>query len=447
MQKIIIATLLSAVTAVPALSSANPHHAIHGGTMSTYRGHNSISYFKHLPQQRVIAAKSTAVDARLISMTDLSYNGSTYDANDSTTYSYTGSRGGVLDTDWLEWMWKSDVSYHYNYDGFTSMYDPADTKVSYAYDASDNIISETDQVWNSTTSTWENSWKYVYTYDASGNVIADTSFTWDGSGSVWDYDTYSIYTYSATNKLISVLQQQWSTGMIAWENVWQSIISRDASDRMSVMEGQYWDGTSWVNEMRQNYTYDGSGNRTSEMNEYWSGAAYDTSGINLTSSFATSHQPLVSVFMDWDTASHAFVNSYRSNYTYTTYGKPDYFYDETWDESTSAWVLDYSSAIRYHYEEYGGTTGVDKLVAQNNDVVLYPVPAIGQVTVETKWDKAQPFTVSITDVCGKTFTTWSVAATKDYQETFSVTELPAGNYVLTLRGGQGSVSKQFSVVR
>jgi hypothetical protein len=165
------------------------------------------------------------------------------------------------------------------------------------------------------------------------------------------------------------------------------------------------------------------------------------------SSFAALHQPQTTIFKMWDGTTHTFENLFREHYTYNTYNKPDYYYDEEWDATGGSWVVDtYATVTRYHYETYT-TTGLETVRDNGGVVEIFPVPAMNTLNINATWTDPQPFTVSIMDMSGKTFTTWTVAAKKQYQEAVPVNELPPGNYIISLQGGNGRVSKQFSVIR
>jgi hypothetical protein len=137
----------------------------------------------------------------------------------------------------------------------------------------------------------------------------------------------------------------------------------------------------------------------------------------------------------------------KDNYTFNANDKPEYYFDQEWNSPSGVWELTSSSyAARYHYEPYT-TSGVEQIADFGGNATLFPVPASSQTTIDIRWEEPQAFTVSVTDMQGRLHTSWNVQSTKQYHETISLTDLPAGNYMVTLQGQKGKISKQLSVVK
>jgi hypothetical protein len=445
MRQAITSLLLAAVTVTPGIGSAQSHSfGRHGFT--TYRGHNAAHSHSRPILKTNNAAKTTATDARLIAVTELEHDGTTFIPTDSTTLSFGASRGGVFDEVWLDWNWKPDLAFSYTYDNSTSAYDPANTKISLTFDAADNVTKQLIHEWNTTTSAWDSVSKSTNTYDASGKMLTSLEQEWNSTTSTWDNLYRTTYTYNTAGKLASSLDESWNNTSLIWENAQMIDYTWNASGDLTMSLNKYWFGLTWMDGFRSTYTYDASGNRIEQLNETSFGMGWDTTGKVVNSGFVANHQPQASIFMEYVDTTASFVNSFKDNYTYNTYGKPTYYYSQNWDTTSGTWVSDtFATATRYHYQTF--TTGVAQVAAEGGDVRIFPVPATGNLSIAATWDNAQPFAVAITDMTGKIHTRWTVSSTKQYNETISVSDLPPGNYLLTLEGRQGRVTKLFQVVK
>ncbi len=435
--------ILAAIAALSSSASAQvltrAHHHF-----NPIIGHKATPKPPHLLHHSNLAAKTTATDERLLSSVELEYDGATYVPVDSTILNYTGTKGGYFDDMWYWWGWNFDVANSYEYN--SPAYELS-TRTTFTYDASGNRTIEQTEIWDGFSLSWENQSKTINTYDASNKHITAIQQDWNSSTSTWDNNQRTTYTYTSADLMESYTYEDWDASTSSWENFWKSEFTWSGTNMIGET-GKWWTSPAWENYYRGTYTYDASDNRIAELEEYWSGTAYDTSDLNEYSSFVGSHQPQTMIYKTWDATTHTFENAGKFNITYNTGNKPVYMFEEEWDAGTSTWQPYVSSfATRYHYENYSTTAGVYKVTNIGGTAQLFPVPASNNLTININWDEAQPFTATITDMCGRTHITWSVASKKQYQETLSVNQLPAGSYVLTLRGAQGTISQRFSVIK
>jgi hypothetical protein len=444
--------LIFTVLAISALASDYANAQQKRATLT-----NSANRHEHLRQRfrgpivrNKLAAKTTATDVRLIAQTSLEHDGTAFQLIDSTTFSYVGSRGGTYDDMWQSWNWDMAGGYYYEYNG--TAYDPASTKYTATYNTAGELDYYIVQDWNSTTSAWENSYKSSFTYDAAGNVLTNTEYDWNSTSGTWDNSYRTTNTYTATNRQATSIQEQWDATAGAWENSSKNINTWSAADKLTNILWQFWSGSSWQDGFRTSYSYDGSGNRTEGIGELWNSAAstWDTSGKDVFTGFAGLHQPLQVTTLTYNNSTSTFENNSRVNYTYNSYNKPTYEYEEIWNETSGAWGVDtYSYATRYHYETYTtSTTNVDEVTSAKDKAIVYPVPASANINIAVTWGKAQRYTATIADATGRTYIIWtSPTAAITHQETIAVDNLPPGNYVLTLQGETERAVKQFTVVR
>lgn len=427
------------------------------------------------------AAKTTATDSRLISAVYFENDGTTFIPVDSTAATYSGSRGGVYNDDWQDWEWSFDNALTYNYSTATSSYSSAYYRSSQTFDASDNITATTGEEWVVATSTWRNQYREQYTYDGAGNRLIETyqewdtaagvwnntnrtvntytaankvattvSETWNSTISVWGLNSRATNTYDASNRLIVTINEVWSTSSSTWDNNYKQINTYDVSGNRTEELFQTWDGatSAWVNSGRNIHTYDGMNRLTQTIYESWgSGGTWEVGGPKILYSNFDGTQPQTIINQFWDGGSMTYENSSKENYTYNADGKTTYYFDEDWNEMTSAWEITLSSnAGRYRYESY--TTGIPQAEGTfAGNAVLYPVPAGESVTLDVSWQQPQPFSVTITDAVGRTHRTWSQPAQQHYTENISLGSLPIGSYYVVIQTPESKTVRTLTVVR
>ncbi len=114
----------------------------------------------------------------------------------------------------------------------------------------------------------------------------------------------------------------------------------------------------------------------------------------------------------------------------------------TWTNNTWQHVSG-DISIRFYYEQYDPTE-VSTLIA-GADINVYPVPAADNMNVVLNWDEPQDFALSLTDMSGRTVYYQSERAQRNYNKAISVSNLPAGNYVLSVAGKAALLNKQITI--
>lgn len=390
------------------------------------------------------AAKTTAIDVRMIGVAELEYDGAAYVPVDSSEMSYTGLHGGTFNEVNLNWQWKFDTGYIHPWSG--AGYGSREYRFWQNFNAADVVDSLNYDEWAG--AAWQGTFRNSYTYDAANNMLSITSENWDVPSTSWVVSDKQVFTYTPGNKLESETYQSWS-GM-GWDDVYRTYHSWSTPGLLVQDSSQYYDGSlpGWIDMQKTMYTYDGADNRIQATAAYWADTTWDTVGFFYASGFVANHQPQMIVYTEESMTPGVYDSSYREHYTYNSYGKPTYYYDEEWDAATSAWVKTTSNiSNRMYYEEYGSGVSLGKDITKKIDINVFPVPAREQITISAHWGTPQTFSAGITDMAGRTYTSWSGKTAGEYRETIPVNNLPPGNYMLTVQTKQGSVSKQFSVVR
>ena len=124
----------------------------------------------------VTGNKTTALQSRLIGVTNTSHNGAFYEPKDSTCYKYRNNRGGDMNSERL----KFDNAQYRTYNAGMAVYKD-NLRFFQAFDANDNILSTTYEKWDASSSSWVNDHQYLYTYNVNNNMTGYTYQTWGTS--------------------------------------------------------------------------------------------------------------------------------------------------------------------------------------------------------------------------------------------------------------------------
>lgn len=124
--------------------------------------------------------------------------------------------------------------------------------------------------------------KSTFTYDASGNLLVQTEYTANFMTQTWLEQDRTTYTYNAAGQETSMLDETWDGA--TWVNERQMTITYDGQGRETETLYQVWNG-AWVNEERSANTLDASGQVTETLFQEWNGSwqnrerwLYSTSG-------------------------------------------------------------------------------------------------------------------------------------------------------------------------
>lgn len=126
-----------------------------------------------------------------------------------------------------------------------------------------------NQIWNTTTDTWDNSARWVSTYDVNSNLLTQRKDVWNGS--TWDYSNRYTYTYNSNNQETAYIYEIWDIVSSAWENVDRKMYTYDGNYNLTSYVSQQWDdvASAWENIEKYDYTYDTNNNMTLEIYSMW----------------------------------------------------------------------------------------------------------------------------------------------------------------------------------
>lgn len=316
----------------------------------------------------------------------------------------------------------------------------------YTFDANGNVQTYVRTQWYY--NQWNNLSRESYAYNAGGSLSSILADTADVSG---PWQNNRKHTFSYTNgKLSEEIMEQWQSGN--WTLKTRMLYTYDANGRLAMKTSQQWNtaGSIWEHYTRNAYAYDANGNCTGDTTHTWWPA---------TSTWRDSHRrmyqydandnPTIAIRQSSPVSapSPTWTNNQKQEYTYNADNLISRDETSFWDHLQNQWTHDgqFSRAWNYYYEQF--TVGVPEIEKAENNITLYPNPAITQLRINATWKNAQPFTVAILDMSGRLLKQWSETATKTYSASIPVMDMPAGSYTIVLNNSEQKISRRFSVLK
>ncbi|MFZ4707737.1 MAG: T9SS type A sorting domain-containing protein [Bacteroidales bacterium] len=319
-----------------------------------------------------------------------------------------------------------DSVYHWQWDTISSSWLVQSKTIDLVYDAGNNLLNYTTQIRNA--GAWENSENYTASYDANGNLTSRITQIWNSN---WVNSRKNTYTYNADNNQTSNIGQIWDGH--SWINTSQIIYSYDAANNLISYLYQDWNGTLWVNNSLSSYSYDAGNNETNELAQIWNSTTWENSRQYLYS-YDANNLLVNELVQDWNGS--AWLDSQRSIYAYDnsdnlTNVLSQVFENGNWDNSSqsiftfdannnlagisgqnwysNAWVNawnftyaydvnNFTTSYTYKYWDNTGTeliggdssyyyshtvVGINKLVAQDQSISIFPNPGNGKITLNS----------------------------------------------------------------
>ena len=115
--------------------------------------------------------------------------------------------------------------------------------------------------WNTTTSRWDTTSQNIYTYDAANNVIDFISRN-SSSGTMKNY-SHEMYTYDAANIVTTIAYQSWNTTTNSWQNTYKYTFEINVHGDRNKQISQSWNstGVKWDTSSQYIYNYDAAYNQ------------------------------------------------------------------------------------------------------------------------------------------------------------------------------------------
>lgn len=435
------------------------------GIRPAYVTKHSETGMRPVSQPTLSTARTTALASRLIASARRFHDGTDFVLTDSSLYVFSGGRGGDLNSDFIKYDKLS--TYDLSSGSLQHKLHTAQT-----FDAAGNLTEEKGQYWNVSSASFVNTYLFSYTSTAFGKEATRLMQLWNGSawenvsnsissytptknlsegllqkwdGSTWINSLYEIYTYTASDKVGTHTYKTWNNALARWDTSAYIVNIYDASGNLVLESGLSRNVATGIlqNSYRTTYAYDAAGHQTSKTILNWDSFSSSwKNGPAWVFEYNDKGNQTESILLSGggrDTAEHML-------YTYNSYDQLLTEAREHWDKTTQSWIVtkegaDYLS--NYYYEEY--TNSVKETIPAAA-VLLYPVPAQNVLQLAVQLSSTESFTLSLTDLQGRVVQTRVIAATAQLNETINVSALPAGNYLLQLKGDRGaSLVRQVTV--
>jgi hypothetical protein len=179
------------------------------------------------------------------------------------------------------------------------------SKETFTYDANKNMLTRTYNI-NMGTS-WIGFSSTTYEYNASNQLIKETDKSLDYMSMTLVTSGQTTYTYNADGTENQTIDQRWDKTTSAWVNSYRNTYTYSSKKVISYLEETY-QGSAWINYYKTTFTW--NGDKYVETQDY-----------------------------KWNTTSNAWDNKYKSIVTYTG-SNISQILTQVWDTNTSAWVSD-----------------------------------------------------------------------------------------------------------
>jgi hypothetical protein len=424
--------------------------------------------YPHTPSQSSATSSPLIVNTRLAAKSYYKYLNGQFTAVDSFRYTYSNGRGGSpeeldLNDDGVMF----DESIRYTFNAGTAI---NNMKRVQMYGVDNRVEMLYYKPWETPLQNWQDSIRYVYKYNGQSNRIMSASLQiasqvdpnnpWPYGNNILYSNTYSnsgyilgiygvtqniFFAYDAGNNLIC--------REVAVSNSWHSSSKDsflyDASGRVSYTVHQVYDvgSADWVNDTRTTYTY----NTAAVVPDYSVFEQWDAANASWQKkekhlfTYDVAGNKLSDVKQIWSQA--GYTNASRIDWTYNYNSQITYMATKTWNNTTGAWISMSGDYQRFFYYETYFPTSIKDLSDVVVNMNLFPSPAQDAVHFSIDWRTPQAFSMSVTDMQGRTMQQWSEQATNTYERTLDVSQWPSGNYLLTVAGTKGQATKRFVVAR
>lgn len=378
-----------------------------------------------------------------------------YVMSDSTLFEYDANtmRGSNYTNDTIDYR----LCYHYQQDGQKriSLY----RRTYCTYDINDRLYTRA-------------------VHDANGVWERDTFFYRPNTALIDSHRFYNIgyfsgnpvlifqvlykYDHNANGQLTRIVTDRMRTFFAYPEPYKEDLYFYDTAGRLVQQLTRELDMSSltWQDKTRRLYDYDSNGNQTSISRydidvmknkielSFKKVSFYDTNNMLIVDSIFTKVLDSTTYFeahaytydsldrLLTDTLYYTVYNTMEvTMYSYTTFGH----LDEINVAVGSAGNLNLGYRSRFTYEEYGPVNVPELYADNNNEVTLYPNPAINMLHIATGEAYKQ----------GRIYNSMGqmVQVVNANSKQVNISQLPAGNYYLQLTINDKTMSKRFTVVR
>ena len=153
-----------------------------------------------------------------------------------------------------------------DYQWATNAYMPQ-SKFFFTYNSSNQLTKFLHQGWNTTTSAWQNDNQFLYTWNSSGDNSQRQHQVWSTMPIGWNNDSVVYQSFNGTHKIVNQIAEIYNTSTSAYDNREQDIYTYDVNDNMLTHEYEQWHNNQWQKQTHETDQYDANNNRIYQLNE------------------------------------------------------------------------------------------------------------------------------------------------------------------------------------
>ena len=347
---------------------------------------------------------------------------------DSLRYNYTFDSKGLLaqniNQNWNSNSWKNYDMNVYTYDskgnntsGIYSIYKSSNStwtpsiQSTYTFDANNNMTTNINLIWKASSSSWVDSGEVVITYNTNNNPTQSIHYTWNGT--TWINESKNTFTYTGNQMTTEII---YTYNGSAWVNDTKEAYTYDANGNISLIMESYYD-SKWIIDYRTDFKYDSNHNKLTEY-----GSWYDDAGINyyddyeITDIYDSNNN--ISIENDWTADVYGDFTYYETLYTYDSANNLLTLNNYNQDDKGNNISLNYE-IINY----YSTKTFTALYTTQINNLQYFPNPVKDKLQLSGITDAT---TITILDLSGKTLITKTISD----NETIMLNNLSNGVYLI-----------------
>ncbi|MFD1615700.1 T9SS type A sorting domain-containing protein [Gelatiniphilus marinus] len=285
------------------------------------------------------------------------------------------------------------------------------TLLTVTYNTNDLPIENLNQLWNESTSTWENHLKTEYTY--SGTILTElTNYDWLNNN--WEPRSRELNTYNVSNLITEKISQTWNATNTVWVNVLKTEYTYYPNEKLNVVTAYIWNSanSNWNNDLRETYTY--SGNLPTALKaDTWNGTIWENNRLR---HYTYDSNDFLTETLKTKWNGSAFENDERVLRTNNNEGFPTEMINQAW--FFGSWLN--NSRDRRTYPDCNALS-TNKI--SESELKIYPNPAKNKVTIKSKIKGL----VIVVDLNGRTL---KKADITDVTTTIDTSKLTNGVYIL-----------------
>ncbi len=193
-------------------------------------------------------------------------------------------------------------------------------------------------------------------FNTDNKLLSYTNEIWDGSD--WINNTFELYTYDEFSNMVTAVGSVWLDN--AWVTDTQNSYTYD--DNSNMIEGltEKWQNGDWVNFYKETYTYSTANERLTFVAETWDSLEW-VNNNNISYTYDELGFLTQAVAQIW--ADSNWVNNTNEEYVYANYGGYESVITQSWD--STMWVN--ATMMLNTYDEFGNTTNCEFFNWINND--------------------------------------------------------------------------------